>query len=192
MNWKTEILRKLTHVSGLLFLPLLYWNPFAFASVMAAALSAYLLTEWSAAKGIRIPFLSSFVADCKRPSEGRISRGAVLLAVSGIILPFLISAPAAILGLGQAYLADTLATLAGKRWGHRRLPWSPEKSWMGSAVFVVAATILGLFFLSAPAALLIALVGAGVESLPLREMDNVTVPLATGLAFQVLFATGLF
>ena len=187
MNWKTEILRKLTHVSGLLFLPLLYWNPFAFASVMAAALSVYLLTEWSAAKGMRIPLLSSFVAGCKRPSEGKISRGAVLLAVSGIVLPFLFSAPAAILGLGQAYLADTLATLAGKRWGRRRLPWSPAKSWMGSAVFVVAATVLGLFFLPAPAAVLIALVGAGIESLPLKEMDNLTVPLATGWAFNIFF-----
>ena len=108
-------------------------------------------------------------------------------------------------------LGDGCSNIFGKAYGKRKLPWNPEKSWIGSAAFVffggLGAAILmwwvnldqssaqtiqeqmqtplmwSYFFTSA---FLAAFVAAGVESLPLKINDNVTVPLIAGL---FLYAT---
>ena len=108
-------------------------------------------------------------------------------------------------------LGDGCSNIFGTAYGKRKLPWNPEKSWIGSAAFVffggLGAAILmwwvnldqssaqtiqeqmqtplmwSYFFTSA---FLAAFVAAGVESLPLKINDNVTVPLIAGL---FLYAT---
>src|SRR3989338_902777 len=108
-------------------------------------------------------------------------------------------------------LGDGCSNIFGKAYGKRKVPWNPEKSWIGSAAFVffggLGAAILmwwvnldqssaqtiqeqmqtplmwSYFFTSA---FLAAFVAAGVESLPLKINDNVTVPLIAGL---FLYAT---
>ena len=108
-------------------------------------------------------------------------------------------------------LGDGCSNIFGKAYGKRKLPWNPEKSWIGSIAFVffggVGAAILmwwvnlsqspaqtiqgqmqttltcSSFFISA---FLTAFLAAGVESLPLKVNDNITVPLTAGL---FLYAT---
>jgi uncharacterized protein (TIGR00297 family) len=103
-------------------------------------------------------------------------------------------------------LGDGCSSLFGKAFGKRKLPWNTEKSWIGSAAFVffggLGAAIL-MWWVSmgqSPAqtiqeqihtpliwsyffttAFLAAFVAAGVESLPLKINDNITVPLTAGL-----------
>jgi len=108
-------------------------------------------------------------------------------------------------------LGDGCSNIFGKAYGKRKLPWNPEKSWAGSAAFVLfgglgAAILMWWVNLGqAPAqiiqgqmqttltcsyffvpAFLAAFVAAGVESLPLKINDNITVPLTAGL---FLYAT---
>lgn len=108
-------------------------------------------------------------------------------------------------------IGDGCSSLFGKAFGKRKLPWNTEKSWIGSAAFVffggLGAAILmwwvsmgqspaqtiqeqiqtpliwSYFFTSA---FLAAFVAAGVESLPWKINDNITVPLTAGL---FLYAT---
>jgi len=108
-------------------------------------------------------------------------------------------------------LGDGCSNIFGRAYGKRKLPWNTGKSWAGSAAFVLfgglGAAILmwwvnlgqspaqiiqgqmqtplmwSYFFTSA---FLAAFVAAGVESLPLKINDNITVPLTAGL---FLYAT---
>ncbi len=101
-------------------------------------------------------------------------------------------------------LGDGCSNLFGKAYGHKKLPWNPEKSWIGSAAFVffggLGAAILMWWVNLNPSqtplawhhflitAFLTSFIAAGVESLPLKIDDNITVPLAAGL---FLYATTL-
>lgn len=88
-------------------------------------------------------------------------------------------------------LGDGFATVTGETLRGPALPWNRDKSWSGFLGFVVAATI-GAYALTrwtAPemdvenvfaVSLAAAVVGAAVESAPVRLDDNISVPLVCG------------
>jgi dolichol kinase len=97
---------------------------------------------------------------------------------------------------------DGSATLAGLLVRGRRLPWNSAKSWAGTAAFVLCATPLATLVywaearpgvtlpLACACVAPAALMGAFVESLPLRINDNIRVGLTAGLTMlltQALF-----
>ncbi len=187
-----ELWRKSIHFSGIFFLPILLWRRDVFVSLLTLFLIAYLLVEICARRGVRIPILSALTERCKRPSEqGRLSRGALFLVISGIVTPYLFGSAAAALGLAQVFVADTVSTLVGMQWGTVKLPYSEGKSWAGSIAFFLSAFFLGLYFTAWPKTLLLAAVGAILESLPIPEADNLTIPLAVGLAARFGLSIGL-
>lgn len=178
-----EYWRKAVHLSGLFFIPVLLWNREVFAGLLAVFLACYLFVEFLADRGTTIPLLSALAANSKRDSErGRLSKGALFLVLCGIVTPYLFGARPAAVGLAQAFAGDVTSSLAGMKWGVKTLPWSPGKSWVGTLAFFVTALVVSLFFVPFPKAAILASVGALAESIPLKEADNLTVPLAVGLA----------
>ena len=105
---------------------------------------------------------------------------------------------------GLLAFGDGLATVVGTRFGRRKLPWNPDKSWAGSAAYLVAgaagASLLVWWTCCAggraswdPVAivvypLLAALLASALESLPSLIDDNLSVPL---LAAGFLYCLGL-
>jgi len=100
--------------------------------------------------------------------------------------------PIGIIALMLMCGGDGLADIFGRRLGKIRLPWNREKSWAGSAGmfiggWVFAILILAIYIsvnvftppLSAylPEITLIAVAGTLVESLPFKDIDNITVTL---------------
>lgn len=97
---------------------------------------------------------------------------------------------------------DGLADIIGRRLQSMKLPWNRGKSLAGSAAmfiggFVFAFLILGVFVWAgifhgpwssylAPV-FIIALAGTAVESLPLKDIDNITVTLGAVLLGHFLF-----
>jgi len=88
---------------------------------------------------------------------------------------------------------DGLADILGRRFGRKSLPWAKEKTWVGSAgmfmggwTFAVGILAIYISFNIFPgtvndyisAATLIAFVGTIVESLPIKDVDNITVTIA--------------
>jgi len=88
---------------------------------------------------------------------------------------------------------DGLADIVGRRWGYRKLPWAKTKSWIGSlgmliGGWVFSVLIVGGFILanqfSGPLTTyllplsIIAMAATLVESLPIRDLDNITVTAA--------------
>lgn len=97
---------------------------------------------------------------------------------------------------------DGLADILGRRLGHRKLPWSDDKSWVGSlgmliggwlfAIGIIAIYItLGIFpdilISYLPEITIIAIAGTMVESLPFHDVDNITVTFTVVLLGHFLF-----
>ena len=97
---------------------------------------------------------------------------------------------------------DGLADILGRRFGQRKLPWSDEKSWVGSfgmliggwlfAVGIIAIYINwgicpGIFISYLPEITIIAIAGTLVESLPYHDVDNITVTFTSVLLGHFLF-----
>ncbi len=177
--------RKLVHMSMLGFaflLPILNWVEAAGCAILALLFNTFLLPRL--AVDLR-----------KRPDETRSAAwtGIVLYPVSVLALILLyrhhlhVAASAwAIMALG-----DGMASVAGESLRGPSLPWNREKRWSGFLAFMVAGAA-GAYVLarwvapSLPAEKVLwvslagALVGALVESVPVRLDDNASVPLVTG------------
>ncbi len=96
---------------------------------------------------------------------------------------------------GVMACGDGAATLVGRRFGRRRLPWNPDKTFEGLAAFIAAGGAAGVFlsWWTAPAltpapglaftlaAPIVAAFAAGLaETVPIQLDDNITVPVVAG------------
>lgn len=114
------------------------------------------------------------------------------------------SAPAGLVALMLLCGGDGLADIIGRRWGKRRLPFSPGKSWIGSSAMLIGGfgfaygfvLIFNAFGYYAPALDprsaglkigLIALVATLVEALPIKDIDNLTITFSAALLGIWLF-----
>jgi uncharacterized protein (TIGR00297 family) len=142
-----------------------------------------------------------------RPDEGFVN-GLWLYPLS-LSLCFAIYPAFAAVGAWAALAAgDAAASFAGRHIASPKLPWNTKKSWAGFAGFILAAFPLcygALYIIPCPLflraagppelpyvwtlAVLAAVCGAIVESLPLDLDDNVRVPLAVG---AVLWGSAIF
>lgn len=133
-----------------------------------------------------------------------ILRGPLFYGIVFVVLTiwFWKTSPIGIIALMLLCGGDGLADIIGKRYGSWKLPWSSEKSIAGSMAFfcgglVFATLVVGIysglkiwnnspreFFLPIT---VIALLATAVESLPFRDIDNISVPaIAVILGFLIL------
>ena len=187
MDFRREIWRKSVHLAGLPFLPVIFWNSSLVLFLLLVFLGGYLWVEMMDRRKKSIPFLSAFTWKCKRPEEsGRFAWGPALMVGAAIPLVLFLEPRAASLGLLQVFLSDAVSTLVGLKWGAKKIPWSPTKSWLGSAAFFISAFLGSLFFIAWPQALILASAGTLIESLPFRDWDNLLVPLGVGILAALL------
>ena len=194
----SEINRQLIHVCGLLTIfPILFLERQITIAILGGIvlllviLALYRLNRPRARKLIFIEQLSAFenwferqILKYERPKEFPL-RGAIYFYL-GAFTAFYFFAPLIAAGaVAVLALADSLATMVGKFLGSHKLPINKQKSWEGSLVFFIAASVVLLFFTSPHKAVAIAFLTALVEMLP-RIDDNLTIPLAVAL-FLTLF-----
>jgi len=178
--------RKIVHMSMLGFaflLPILTWVQAAGCAVLALLFNLFLL-----------PRLAVDLRKSPRQDSGTgVWTGIVLYPISVLALILLYRHHLHIAAAAWAIMAlgDGLASVTGEALRGRELPWNREKTWAGFGGFVVAGTA-GAFVLTqwvAPTlsadkvwmvSAAAALVGAVVESLPIKLDDNVSVPLVSG------------
>jgi dolichol kinase len=132
-----------------------------------------------------------------RHYESKYSEGAVLyffiLLILAIVFPLYIVA----VSWGILALGDGSATLIGRHFKCRELPWNRHKTYVGSISFVIFGA-LGAYILlrwmlpeldataAMAAAAKTALLAAIVESLPLKVNDNVSVAVTSAVALYLL------
>ncbi len=185
---KKEFFRKSIHMCGAtlpFFLNHFYWLVVA---GLFLAIILYSVSEIARLSGHEIPVISSItaVAARKRDENGFVF-GPVTLA-SGILLSALLwdALPAAI-GIYALAFGDGLASLAGRLFGRMQLPFTQGKTAAGSLT-CFCAIFISCFLASEKCglALVVASVGMFIELLPLKDYDNVVIPLVLGGISQFL------
>lgn len=206
-----KLSRKLVHItSGLLFAACWpFYSSFPWAQYLAALVPV--------SNGIRLlvyglGFLKDegLVKSVSREGDPReLLRGplyyVVVLVFSTVL--FWRDSPVGVMALSMMCGGDGIADIVGRRFGSRKLPYNPGKSWAGSIAmflfgFLVSYgclwyfSLMGFYELETKGTLLrlvvVSLAATIVESLPISTKldDNVTVPLTTILVGMLLFPAG--
>jgi phytol kinase len=112
------------------------------------------------------------------------------------------NSPIGIVALMLMCGGDGLADIFGRRWGTTKLPWNKGKSWAGSLgmflggwifsalvlwIFNTANIFPGSILFYLPKLTIIAIVGTVVESLPVKDIDNITVTLSAVIIGHLFF-----
>jgi len=141
-----------------------------------------------------------------RPNEKELgfSVGKLLYALSVLVLLlifpdriYLVAGVWALLAVG-----DSLSNVIGRRWGARKLPYNPEKSFAGLFAFWITGTLAAWVLISwnlqletsfSPKQILLfciiaALITALAESLPSTLDDNLVITWIGALSFVLLFS----
>jgi dolichol kinase len=120
----------------------------------------------------------------ERPGEFPL-QGALLYYVGVFVAFELFPLNAAAAAVSVLAIGDSVSTVVGRSWGRHKLPINKDKSWEGSAAFFIGALFVLMFFANPVKALMVAAAATAVEAAP-RMDDNLTIPLATGLALLLL------
>ena len=202
----SRISRKIIHIgTGPIFvLSWLLFNESRFSPFLAALIPLGITLQF-ALVGLGIVKDPSAVEALSRSGDRReILRGPLLYGIVFVLLTvvFWRNSPIGIVALMILCGGDGLADVIGMRFGGLKLPWSPMKTVIGSLAMLVGGFGLSMFILwifstqgyfLAPISNyilpvgLIALITTLVESLPFKDIDNLTVPLTAVLLGTFVF-----
>ncbi len=202
----SQLSRKIIHMgTGPIFV--LCWLLFTDAPIARylAALVPLVITLQFALVGLGIMKDEAAVQAMSRSGDPReILRGPLFYGLVFVVLTvvYWLDSSIGMVALMLMCGGDGLADILGRRWGTAKLPWAAGKSWVGSLgmllggwifavfilwVFVAAGVFTAPFSDYLPVITIIALVGTLVESLPIKDIDNITVTLAAVILGHVLF-----
>ena len=178
-----EGFRKWVHATGCLLPFTAKVSLAGTTAVMALVAAAYTLSEVWRLNGMSVPAVTWVTRHSVRPEElRRPSTGPLCLTAACLICLWCFPWPVATAAVFIACLSDTMAALVGQRWGRHRLPFNRSKSFEGTAAFFIVGVASTAWLLPLPACLAACGVGALVEALPLKDADNLLVPLAAAAA----------
>lgn len=128
----------------------------------------------------RITELSSRSRDADRYVLGPITLG-----IGSMLALLLYPNPAATIAIYALAFGDGLASVAGKLFGHIRIPGTGGKTLEGSLTCASAVAISAYLVYPSPAvAVVSALSAACLEALPTGDADNLILPVGVGLAIS--------
>jgi phytol kinase len=202
----SELSRKIIHMgTGPLFV--LCWLLYKDnqSAHFLAALVPLAITAQFFLVGSGILHDESAVKAMSRSGDRReILRGPLYYGIVFVVLTvwFWTHSPIGMVALMLMCGGDGLADILGRRLGAFRLPWNRNKSVAGSIAMFVGGFIFGFLILGVfvaaryfpgpwlnylPAVFVIALAGTVVESLPFKDIDNITVTLTAVILGYILF-----
>ena len=203
---ESRLSRKLIHIgTGPIFVLCWLFFPATPEARWLAALVPFAITVQFALVGLGIMKDEASVKAMSRTGDRReILRGPFYYGVMFVLLTIIFwkDSPVGMIALMIMCGGDGIADLVGRHFNSLKLPYSPEKTvagslgvliggWLLSAVVLAIYTGTGIFtrpFASFVLPLtIITLVGTLVESLPYRDVDNITVTLAAVLTGLLLF-----
>ncbi len=193
---KTELYRKSIHICSCFIPFLLQLNFWLIIILLGLMLCLYITSEILRQKNIKIPVVSTVTEKaCRTSEEGKFVWGPVYLVLGIIICAF---APVSHCTVGIFALAfgDGFASLIGKSFGRIKIPFTGGKTLEGSLACFTATFISLLIYLQDwLMALIFAFFTMIIEMLPLKEYDNIILPVSIcGLSWllQVFFVFLLF
>ena len=201
-----ELSRKLIHIgTGPIFVLCWLIFPNSTNSKYIAALVPLAITLQFFLVGIGILRDESAVQAMSRTGDPReILRGPLYYGLVFVLITviFWYNSPTGIVALMLMCGGDGLADILGRRYGKTHIPWNPRKSWIGSLAmfsggFIFSSIILGIFISMGifdstlielfPTLMIISVLATIVETLPLKDIDNITVTATAILLGYFLF-----
>lgn len=189
---RTELVRKSIHLL-IAFTPSLA-GIVGLAPTMAllgSGVLVYAIAEALRLNGISVPVISSVTRMAMRSRDRKgFVLGPVTLGLGALLALMMYPEPASAMAIYALALGDGLASLAGKIFGTIRIPHTGGKSIEGSlACFVAVLLAASLVFPLAELhqLFILALVATVLEVLPTKDLDNVIMPIGTGLVAYILF-----
>jgi len=179
----TEVLRKSIHLLIALVPLLATWNKGFTVALLASGVILYTYCELMRLRGFEIAVISRITAMAARKRDaGKFVLGPVTLGIGAMLALVLYPNPAASIAIYALAFGDGLSSLVGRMFGTIRIPFTGGKSVEGSltcffAVLTSAYALTGDFAKSA----LLALIATVVEALPSKDMDNILLPVVTGI-----------
>jgi phytol kinase len=203
---ESRLSRKLIHIgTGPIFVLCWLMFPDAPSARWLAALVPFAITLQFALVGLGIMKDEASVKAMSRTGDPKeILRGPLFYGIMFVVLTIIFwrDSPTGMTALMIMCGGDGVADLVGRHYNAHKLPHSPDKTVAGSAsVFIggwlLSAFVLGIYvgtgafagaFVGYLAPLtIIALVSMIVESLPFKDIDNITVTLAASILGYFLF-----
>ena len=182
ISLRKEFFRKTIHICTA-FVPLmLHFSRAGTLFCLCIAGILYIIAESLRSNGHEIPLISDITAAAARKrDENKFVLGPVTLVCGIVAASILWGENAAAVGILALAFGDGLASLAGKTFGKIRVPYTHGKTVEGSLT-CYAAIFCSTFFVTNDClvALIVATVGAFIEVLPLKDFDNLLIPVLLG------------
>jgi phytol kinase len=181
---RIEILRKSIHLL-IALVPTLAWiNTPVTIALLAAGTLVYTACEALRMKGIRVPVVSRVTSlAARRRDTGKFVRGPITLGLGALLCLLIFPYEAASIAIYSLAFGDGLSSLVGKLFGRIRLPLTGGKSLEGSLTCFTAVFIASSLVSRNPIGSLgVAAVAMVTEAAPLKDFDNIILPLVAGAA----------
>jgi dolichol kinase len=147
----------------------------------------YMASEFARIEGINSPLISEITRRAATKPELHEFVTAPIFFALGIALALLLfSESISYASIAIFTLGDGAATLFGRRLGKKPLPFNKGKRLEGTIFGLTFAFLGALLFIENPLRALIgAVAGMLMETLPTPVSDNLTIPLAAGFALMI-------
>lgn len=185
-----EVFRKAIHLSSALTVVFAerWYTPTVIGIIGISIL--YCISEFLRMHGHELYLITNITRYASRKRDkGRFVLGPLTLAGGVLAALLLFPIHTAKIAIFALAFGDGLASLVGKRFGKIRLAFFKDKTVAGSltcfaAVFLSTFAVSGNFWKS----LVLGIAGAGIEMLPLKDYDNLLIPIAIGFLASFLNA----
>jgi len=150
----------------------------------------YTLAESMRFLGFSMPMISPVTeAVLRKREQGHFALAPVTLGLGALLALLLFSAPVAAAAIYVLAFGDSVSSLVGKSLGRICPAFLKGKSLEGSLACVTASFLAAFFvFREWKTALAVGLASLLIDALPLRDFDNLFLPLAAGLAALIFQA----
>ena len=186
---KTELFRKVIHIMVALVPALASINITATEIFLGVTVAVYSVCEFNRLKGRPIFLISGITAAAARKrDQGHFVLGPVTLAVGAMLALMLYPSAAAAAAIYALAFGDSAASLVGKFFGRITIPGFGTKTLEGtlacfSAVYIA---VLALTAGDVITAAVVAVLASLIELVPVKDLDNLLIPVGTGLAAAML------
>lgn len=188
---RTEVIRKSIHIL-IALTPTLAGiiGQVTTMTLLGLGIMAYAVAELLRLRGVEVPVIGYITRQAMRSRDRNgIVLGPLTLGIGALLALVMYPEPASAIAIYALALGDGIASLVGKLFGTIRIPRTGGKSLEGSLaclliVFVAATLVFPA--MAVPRLALIALVATILELLPTKDLDNVIMPVGTGITAYLL------
>lgn len=182
-----EIVRKGIHMTIAVVPTLAMFDSYITTLLLISGIMFYSISEIFRIQGRPLfGFIASLTSIASRERDTGITLGPLTLALGALLVLTSFPPTAAACGIYALAFGDGLSSVTGKLWGRVKIPYTGGKSVVGTLtclimIFITSYSVTG----SLTKSLLAALAGSLTELIPVKDVDNLLIPLVVAIAVSI-------